>query len=206
MKNAATKASKATAKAKAASTAVRRGKTEPAPPAESLSPPPAPLIGQDDQSDLFDKAIVKFRSGDFAQAKKIFEKVAAGPTREIAHVARIHLQICERRLSQAAPAPSSEEDHYNLAIAHINRRELEAAEKHLLEALRLAPEGGHIHYAMALTRGLKGQFQQAFESMKRAIEIDPRNRAQARSDPDFAGFSYQQPLAALLFPDRERHT
>jgi Tfp pilus assembly protein PilF len=132
----------------------------------------------------------------------MFEAVAAGPAREIAHAARVHLWICERRLYRADSAPSSAEDHYNLAVTFINRRELNEAEQHLREALRLAPDGDHLHYAMALVRGLKGQLQQAFESMKRAIEIEPRNRAQARGDPDFAGFSSQQPLAALLFPDR----
>jgi tetratricopeptide (TPR) repeat protein len=204
MKKAATKTTKATVKSRSTppEPAVRRRKADLAPTAATETSTLG-VVGQQEQSETFDKAIALFRAGSFAQAKKLFEKVAAGPAREVAHAARVHAEICDRRLNRAAPAPSSAEDHYNLAVALINRRELDAAERHLEEAVKLAPNGDHIHYALALARGLQGQMQQAFDSLRRAIEIEPRNRAHARSDPDFAGFSHQQPLAALLFPDWE---
>ncbi len=181
---------------------MRGGKTDTAPQAEAAAAAAA-AVGPQEQYELFDKAIAQFHSGSFAQAKRLFERAAAGPSREIAHAARTHVQVCDRRLNRVAPAPSSAEDHYNLAVALINRRELEAAEAHLQEAVKLAPNADHIHYALALARGLQGHVQLAFDSLKRAIEIEPRNRAQARNDPDFAGLSQQQPLSALLFPDRE---
>jgi tetratricopeptide (TPR) repeat protein len=203
MKKAATKTTKAAVRSRSTPSepAARRRKADIAPSAATETPAVG-VVGQQEQSEAFDKAIALFRAGSFAQAKKLFEKVAAGPAREVAHVARVHAQICDRRLNRAVPAPSSAEDHYNLAVALINRRELDAAERHLEEAVRLAPDGDHIHYALALALGLRGQVQQASESLRRAIEIEPRNRAHARSDPDFAGFSHQQPLAALLFPER----
>ncbi len=159
-------------------------------------------IGQQEQSSLFEKAIAQFRAGSFAQAKNLFEKAAAGPVLDVAHVARVHAQICDRRANPAPPAPAGAEDHYNYAVALINRRELDAAERHLQEALKLAPSGDHIYYALALTRALRGEIQRAYESLRRAIELEPRNRAQARNDPDFAEFSHYPPLAFLLSPDR----
>jgi Flp pilus assembly protein TadD len=162
-----------------------------------------PSIGPQEQAELFDRAIESFRAGGFAQAKRLFERAAAGPVREMAHSARVHARICERRMGEAA-APSDAEGHYNYGIALINRRELDRAEAHLQQALKLAPNGDHIHYALALARGLRGEIRLASESLRRAIEINPRNRTQARNDPDFAEFSHLPPLAALLFPDRDR--
>ena len=159
---------------------------------------------QEDQIEMFDKAVGLLHAGDFAQAEILFEKAASGPAREVSHVARVHARICARRANRAAPALASAEDHYNYAVALINRRELSAAEDHLLEALKLAPGGDHIYYALALCRGLRGEIQQAWESLGRAIELNPRNRAQARSAPDFAEFAHRQPVAALLFPGKEQ--
>jgi tetratricopeptide (TPR) repeat protein len=211
MKKTATKAGRSQAKRKAAAPGVRQAKADTAPrvlkekpAALAVAEAPGPSIGEKQQSELFDQAIALFRAGSFAQARTLFEKATAGPVREMAHAARVHAQICDRRASQGLPAPASAEDHYNYAIALINRRELEAAEGHLQEALKLAPNADHIHYALALARGLRGEIQRAHESLRRAIEIDPRNRAQARNDPDFAEFYHYPPLAGLLFPDRQR--
>jgi tetratricopeptide (TPR) repeat protein len=165
---------------------------------------PKTAMLQEDQVGVFDKAVALLHAGDFAQAEGLFEKAASGPAREVSHAARVHARICAQKTNRAAPMLASAEDHYNYAVALINRRELPAAEKHLLEALELAPSGDYIHYALALTRGLRGEIQQACESLRRAIELDPRNRAQARSDPDFAEFAHQQPVAALLFAGKER--
>jgi len=189
----------------------RQAKVDVAPPARkgkpaavALADAPEPSVGPTEQSELFEQAIVRFRGGSFTQAKSLFEKAAKGPVLEVAHVARVRARICERRMGSEAPAPMGAEDHYTYGIALINRRELDAAELHLQQALTLAPNGDHILYALALARGLRGEIQLACESLRRAIEIDPRNRTHARSDPDFAEFSHRQPLASLLFPDRER--
>ena len=170
---------------------MKKGKPQTAPP-------------QEDQVELFDKAVGLFHTGDFAQAGILFERASSGPALGVSHAARVHASICAQRSNRAAPELASADDHYNFAIALINRRELPAAEDHLVEALKLAPGGDHIHYALALTRGLRGEIQQAWESLSRAIEIDPHNRAQARSDPDFAEFAHRQPVAALLFPGKEQ--
>jgi tetratricopeptide (TPR) repeat protein len=106
--------------------------------------------------------------------------------------------MCELRIDQAAPALKTAEDHYNWGVALLNQRRLREAEAHLEEALRLAPQGDHIHYALALSRGLGGDILRASQYLRRAIELQPRNRGLARNDPDFAGLLHQPPIAALL--------
>ena len=118
-----------------------------------------------EQSEWFAQAITEFREGRLSQARDLFEKAAAGPVKEMAHAARTHLLVCERRLNRDAPAPASAEDHYNLGVALINRRDLERAERHLREALKLEPASDHILYALALAQGLRGDIYGAGESL-----------------------------------------
>lgn len=165
---------------------------------------PARADGFEEQVEVFDKAVSLFHAGRYDQAKELFERAGSGPAREVSHVARIHVRMCERRISRPAVTFSTAEDHYNYAVTLINRRELQAAERHLQDAVKLTPNADHIHYALALSRALHGDILRAYESLKRAIELDPRNRMQAHNDPDFAEFAHQQPIARLLFPGKEQ--
>jgi tetratricopeptide (TPR) repeat protein len=162
----------------------------------------APRQDQRDQTAWFEKAVALFHARRFEQAKALFEKAAAGPALEVAHAARVHIRMCEQRLNPSEPKPSSAEEHYAYAVALINQRELETAEKHLVEAARLAPDADHVYYALALCRGLRGDYEGAGAQLRRAIELQPQNRYLARRDPDFSGFVHQPPLERILWPER----
>jgi tetratricopeptide (TPR) repeat protein len=192
MKKTATQSEKGTARSR---------QVRPSPGQTGTSVSTAPVMNQEKQGGLFEEAIRLFHREDYAQAKELFEKAATGPAREMAHAARVHARMCEQRIDRSAPALDTADDHYNYAVALINRNELQAAEKHLREGVRLTPQGDHIHYALALARGLRGDIQQARESLKRAIDLDPRNRIHARNDPDFAELAQHPAILALLFPE-----
>jgi len=85
----------------------------------------------------------------------------------------------------------------------INVRDLQRAREHLHCALQLDMRADHVYYALGLCEALAGNFQLAYESLKTAIEIQPRNRVAARQDADFAPFAHQHPFDRLLYPDRK---
>src|SRR5262245_26898729 len=118
--------------------------------------PPAPPSDSNDQRGYFDKAIGLFNSRKFADAKTLFERAASGPNLEITDTARLHVRMCDQRLAASQPVPSSPDALYDVAITLINRRELDTAEARLNEALLMQESGGHLHYALALCRGLRG--------------------------------------------------
>jgi Tfp pilus assembly protein PilF len=146
----------------------------------------------------FEEGVRTMHAGDYAAAKRVFDELAETAPREVAHAARLHARMCESRLAKKKPEPVSPEDRYNLGIALINSRRLAEAEAELRAALEIAPEGDHLHYALALCRGLSGDLTGAHRHLRRAIELQPRNRVLARNDPDFAEIASRPPLIDLL--------
>jgi tetratricopeptide (TPR) repeat protein len=133
----------------------------------------------------YEEAYRLFRSQSFAQAKVAFERAIEGPQRELTHNARLHVAMCERRMQSGQVDFSTAEEHYNYAIARLNTRDLPVARRHFEMALAMAPNGDHIFYGLALCCGLSGDYQGCYENLKRAIDLQPKNRLIARQDPDF---------------------
>jgi tetratricopeptide (TPR) repeat protein len=151
----------------------------------------------------FEAAMKLFHARDLKPARELFLMAAKGPERDVAQRARLHTAMCDRRLEQAAPNLVSAEDYYTYGVAEINARNVAEARAHLEQALQLAPGADHIYYALALAQALGGDLASAYENMKRAIELEPRNRIMARQDADFAPLANQPPFEVLLYPERK---
>ena len=173
-------------------------KRAPSPAPESPSAPPDAR----QQAELFDRAMALFHSGDFVAAWGVFATAASGPILAMAHSAQLHVTMCSRRIASRQPSIETPEEHYNYAVALINERRFGDAERHLSEALARMPNADHVLYALALCRGLAGDLRGAYRHLRRAIEIQPRNRAAARNDADFAAIAQLSPLHELLYPER----
>ncbi len=156
-----------------------------------------------DQLELYESGIRLFHAGRYGEARDLFVEAAKGHDRAVAHRAELHVRMCERRLEEPVALPQTAEEHYTYGVALMNARELAAAREHLQAALAIAGEADHVYYALALCYGLAGDLQAAHENLKRAIELQPRNRIQARQDADFAPFASLPPLDRLLYPEKK---
>jgi len=164
---------------------------------------PAPVHDGPKQLGNFEAAMKLFHARQFKEARDLFQQAVAGPERDIANRARTHIAVCDRRLQQTTVNLRSAEDYYNYGIALINSRKVAEACIHLEKALEIAPASDHIHYALALAQALGGDFAQAHDNLKRAIELEPRNRLIARQDADFAPLANQPPFDALIYPEKK---
>jgi tetratricopeptide (TPR) repeat protein len=155
------------------------------------------------QLSSFEAAMKLFHARKLKEARALFETAAAGPERDVAQRARLHIAMCDRRLEHAETPLHSAEDYYNYGVAMINARRIAEARSHLERALQMAPGTDHIHYALALAQALGGDQASAYENLKRAIELEPRNRIMARQDADFAPLANQPPFDALIYPEKK---
>jgi tetratricopeptide (TPR) repeat protein len=174
----------------------------PASEAASRGPHAPPMVDASSQSAMFEQAARLFHRGDFGAAMTLYERAAAGPQREMAHSAALHARMCAKRLARPEMSLRTADEHYDYAVALINERKLEQAERHLLLAIAQTPKADHLFYALALCRGLAGDLAGAHSNLKRAIELQPRNRAAARNDPDFVEIAQLSPIVELLYPER----
>jgi tetratricopeptide (TPR) repeat protein len=151
----------------------------------------------------FEAAMRLFHARKLQEARDQFQIAAEGPERDVAQRAQLHIAMCDRRLQQATVTLKSAEDYYNYGIALINARNVGEARMHLEKALAMAPGKDHVHYALALAQALSGDPLNAYENLKRAIELEPRNRIIARQDADFGPLASQSPFDMLLYPEKK---
>lgn len=156
-----------------------------------------------EQFTCFEAAMKLFHLRQFQEARGLFAQAVLGPERDVANRAQLHLAMCDRRLQQPIVSLGSAEDYYNYGIALINSRNLPEARAHLEKALEMSPGADHVHYALAVAQALAGDLAGAQQNLKRAIELEPRNRLIARQDADFAPLAHQPPLEALIYPEKK---
>ncbi len=144
-----------------------------------------------------------FHARQLKEARDQFALATRGPERDVANRAQLHLAMCDRRLQQVIVSLASAEDYYNYGVALINSRNLPEARSHLEKALEMSPNADHVHYALSLAQALAGDLVNAQQNLKRAIELEPRNRLIARQDADFAPLAHQPPFDAIIYPEKK---
>ena len=160
-------------------------------------------VSADRQLASFEAAMKLFHARKLQEALTHFQQAAEGPERDVAHRARLHVAMCERRLQQTALNLRTVEDYYNYGIALLNTRQIDQARTHLERALELSPDADHVFYALAVAQALSGDASGAHDYLKRAIELEPRNRIMARQDGDFASVGGQALFQSLLYPEKK---
>jgi tetratricopeptide (TPR) repeat protein len=154
------------------------------------------------QLKIYEQAVQLFSQRKLPEARDRFLEVAKGPAPHISDKARSYVQVCERRTGGIQVKLSTAEDHFNYGVERLNARDVDLAKHHLGRALALQPEADHVLFTLALCCGLAGDGNGACENLKRAIDLDPRNRILARQDPEFSALASQFPgLRALLIAE-----
>jgi Flp pilus assembly protein TadD len=140
---------------------------------------------------------------DYAKAIHRFNDLIAHypDESEIQASAKARIQACEKKLQERARVVvRSADDHYNIAVALMNRGGIEEAITHLQQAIKLAPKGDHILYALAAANALLGNHGQAVSYLKQSIHFRPENRFQAAQDDDFRGMADVPEFKELMAP------
>src|SRR5207249_5733755 len=139
----------------------------------------------------------------FEKAMRAFnDLIAEHPDEpEIQERAKVLIHACEKKIHERGRTVlRSADDHYNVGIGDLNRRELGSAIDHLQHALKLAPKADHILYAMATANALQGNRDQALQYLKQSIHYRPENRFLVARDSDFESLKDDAEFKQLVAP------
>ncbi len=163
---------------------------------------------QRNRSKQFASAVHAYEAGiklmhaeEFEKAIRCFENLISDypDEPEIQERAKVLLHACEKKIQEKAKTVlRSADDHYNVGVAELNRRELESAIQHLQHALKLTPKADHVLYALAAANALQGNRDQALQHMKLAIQHRPENRFMAARDSDFESLNEDPDFRQLV--------
>ena len=137
----------------------------------------------------------------FEKAIRAFDDLIAEHPEEpeIQERAKVLIHACEKKIHEKERTVlRSADDHYNVGIADLNRREIESAIQHLEHALKLTPKGDHVLYALAAANAVHGKREQALGFLKQAIHYRAENRFLAARDGDFESLQEDAEFKTLV--------
>lgn len=144
--------------------------------------------------DAYQKAVETLHKGKWKNAARQLEKIIEETDLpEIAARARQYLTICRNHLEKASADDG--DDPYLRAVVLKNRGSFD-------EALKIATQGpgddDRYVYLTASIHALKNEGDKAQKALRRAIELNPKNRVYAFHDPDFTHLRKHEEYADLF--------
>jgi tetratricopeptide (TPR) repeat protein len=149
----------------------------------------------------YQNALQLMQQGKYEKARVIFEKLSREAQPEIIERSRVYLAVCARNAADSSLSFKTPEEQYDYAVSLLNTGNFEEARDQFEAILASSPRADFAHYGMALLSSMTGQAEEALEHLSRAIELNPSNRIQARSDPDFVDMADDPRFTELLYPE-----
>jgi tetratricopeptide (TPR) repeat protein len=137
----------------------------------------------------------------FDKAKAHLQKVIAGPAKDLADRASVHLSACNQQLGRSANQFKTPEEHYDYAISLLNLGDYVGAREHLEALSKQSPKSDYVAYGLAALNCLTGHLEEALRNLDHAIRQNPALRFQARNDSDFQNLVEDPRFTELLYPD-----
>jgi tetratricopeptide (TPR) repeat protein len=167
---------------------------------KKTSTPEDPRVTQAMQN--YEAGLRALQEHKFEKAKPLFQKVLAGPSRELIDRATIHLNICNQHLERSAATQfKSVEEHYDYAVSLMNVGDYVTAREHIDKLLKQAPKTDFVIYGLAALDCLTSHVEDSLKHLDEALRLNPNLRFQARNDSDFHNLAEDPRFTELLYPD-----
>lgn len=138
----------------------------------------------------------------YEKAKPLFQKVLAGPTKELTDRAAIHLSICNQHLERSTTTQfKSVEEHYDYAVSLMNVGDYVTAREHIEKLIKQSPKTDFVVYGLAALDCLTGHVEDSLKHLEEALRLNANLRFQARNDSDFHNLAEDPRFTELLYPD-----
>jgi tetratricopeptide (TPR) repeat protein len=138
----------------------------------------------------------------FDKAKPHFQKILAGPVKELADRAHVHLNTCNQHLERSTATQfKSSEEHFDYAVSLMNLGDYVTAREHLDKLLKQNSKADYVIYGLSALDCLTGHVEDSLKRLDEALRLNPQLRFQARNDSDFQNLAEDPRFTELLYPD-----
>ena len=138
----------------------------------------------------------------FDKAKPNFQKVIAGPSKELIDRATVHLSICNQHLEKTSATQfKTPEEHFDYAVSLMNVGDYVTAREHLDKLLKQNAKADYVIYGLAALECLTGHVEDSLRHLDEALRLNNQLRFQARNDSDFQNLAEDPRFTELLYPD-----
>jgi tetratricopeptide (TPR) repeat protein len=162
---------------------------------------PTPNAQQQKALSEYQTALQWMHEGKYEKARQAFEKLSQDGPVEILERVRVYMAACERRAQQSGLSFKSPEEQYDYAISLLNTGFYEEARDQFHGILKTNADADYAYYGLAILESMTGMAELCLEHLSKAIELNPRNRIQARSDSDFQDMADDPRFTELLYPE-----
>jgi len=149
----------------------------------------------------YNAAVHLVQQGKYDKALAALEKLLPASPPQIAERCRMYMVTCQRQLQKAALSFATPEERCDYAVSQLNQGLYEEAREHFNAVLGAHPKADYAFYGLALLDSITGRSQECLANLSRAIELNSRNRLQARSDNDFLNMLDDPRFTELLYPE-----
>jgi tetratricopeptide (TPR) repeat protein len=171
-------------------------------------PPPAPAKSAAKSNaatgpafQQFQAAVLLLQQGKYDKAAAAFEKLLNTAPVEIIERCRTYIVTCHRQMEKHNLSFSTPEEHYDYAISQLNTGYYDEARDQFQSILAAHPNIDYAFYGLAVLDSITGRSQDCLNNLARAIELNPKNRLQARADNDFQSMVDDPRFTELLYPE-----
>jgi tetratricopeptide (TPR) repeat protein len=149
----------------------------------------------------YQAAVQLVQQGKFEKAIAAFEKLLPTAPVEIVERSRMYITTCQKQLNKHGLAFLTSEERYDYAISQLNSGYFEEATDQFKGILSDDPTADFALYGLAVLYSITGRTQDCLDTLSKAIELNPKNRLQARSDNDFQSMVDDPRFTELLYPE-----
>jgi tetratricopeptide (TPR) repeat protein len=149
----------------------------------------------------YQTAVQLLQQGKYDKALAAFEKLLPAAPIELKERCKMYISTCQRQLEKHNLTFLTPEEHYDYAISQLNTGYYEEAREQFSAILTAYPSADYALYGLAILDAITGRTQDCLNSLAQAIELNPRNRLQARADNDFQSMADDPRFTELLYPE-----
>jgi tetratricopeptide (TPR) repeat protein len=149
----------------------------------------------------YQAAVQLLQQGKCEKALAAFEKMLPSAPLEILERCQMYISTCQRQLEKPQLTFLTPEEHYDYAVSQLNTGYFEEARDQFNNILSAHPQADYAYYGLALLDAITGRAPDCLRNLAQAIELNPRNRFQARVDNDFQSMVDDPRFTELLYPE-----